>query len=181
VGVAVELWSSFPLDPRDRAHAGLRASDEDRERITAVLSSAFADGRLDREELDERMTVASTARTLGELPPIVADLVPLKPPPSRPSKSLAGVPHEQLERQAVERWAAQRRSALFSVLWSTVLFWGIWLATGADYFPWPAIITGLTVLNAARLISSRDEIVRDEVRRLEKKQARQERWPRGLA
>ena len=51
-----ELWSGFALDPRDPAHAGLRASDADRERIQRVLADAFADGRLDREEHDERTT-----------------------------------------------------------------------------------------------------------------------------
>ena len=38
-----------------------------------------------------------------------------------------------------------------------------------------------TLLNLARVVASRDDIVRDEVRRLEKKQARQQRWPKGLA
>ena len=59
-----DLWSAFSLDPRERAHADLRASDQDRDRITGVLSSAFADGRLEREELEERMSVTSAARTL---------------------------------------------------------------------------------------------------------------------
>jgi hypothetical protein len=175
-----DLWSSFALDPRDRAHAGLRASDADRERITGVLSAAFADGRLEREELDERMDAVASARTLGDLPPLVADLVPMKSPAVRTSKALVGVEPEQLHRWAVERWVEQRRGAVFTLLATSVLFWGIWFATGHDYFPWPAILTALSVLHLARVVTNRDQIVRDEVRRLEKKQARQQRWPRGL-
>lgn len=178
--MSADLWSSFPLDPRDRAHAGLRASDEDRERITGVLTSAFADGRLERHELDERMEAAAAARTLGELPPLVADLVPLRSPPARTTRSLAGVPPEQLHRWAVERWADQRRSAVFFLLGSSVVLWGIWLALGGDGFPWPAVVTALSLLNVARVLASREQMVRDEVRRLEKKQLRQTRWPRGL-
>lgn len=178
--MSAELWSSFPHDPRDRAHAGLRASDEDRERITGVLSSAFADGRIERHELDERMEAAAAARTLGELPPLVADLVPLKAPPARVSRSLAGLAPEELHQRAVERWADQRRSAVFFLLTSSVVLWGIWLALGADGFPWPAVVTALSLLNVTRLLAAREQIVRDEVRRLEKKQLRQMRWPRGL-
>lgn len=176
----VDLWSSFAHDPRDRANAGLRASDADRERITGVLSAAFADGRLEREELDERMDAVSSARTLGDLPPLVADLVPMKSPAVRTSKALVGVDSEQLHRWAVEKWVAQRRGAVFSLLASSLIFWGIWLAVDGEGFAWPAILSALALLNVARVAANRDEIVRTEVRRLEKKQARQQRWPKGL-
>ena len=174
-----ELWASFPLDPRDRAHASLRASDLDRERITAVLGSAFADGRLDRDELDERMTAVAEARTLGELPPIVADLVPLKPPAPRTSKSLVGVPQEVLHARAVEEWHDRRRNAFFTFLASGFFFWGLYVVAGGG-FPWPLFVNALALLNVAKTLTTRESIVREEVRRLEKKQARQERWPRGL-
>ncbi|MDO9456674.1 DUF1707 domain-containing protein [Nocardioides sp.] len=176
-----DLWSAFPLDPRDRGHAGLRASDEDRERITGVLSTAFADGRLDRDELEERIDKVNAARTLGELPPLVADLVPLKTPPPRSPKSLVGVPSEVLHQRAVERWGEQRRHALFTLLLSSLITWFIWLAaSGGDTFPWPVFVTALGLLNVVKVVSGREQTVRDEVRRLEKKQARQQRWPKGL-
>ncbi|REE94987.1 DUF1707 SHOCT-like domain-containing protein [Thermomonospora umbrina] len=56
-------------DPRD-----LRASDADRERVAQALREAAGDGRLNLEELDERLTVAYTARTYGELEPLTRDL-----------------------------------------------------------------------------------------------------------
>ncbi len=178
--MVVDLWSAFPLDPREHDHAVLRASDEDRERITAVLTSAYADGRIERDELDERMAVVAGARTLGELPPLVADLVPAGPRAPRSTGSLVDVPADQLHRWAVDHWADQRRRAVFLVLSTSVLLWGLWLVLGGDGFPWPAVTTALALLHVARVTASREQIVRDEVRRLEKKQTRQQRWSRVL-
>jgi hypothetical protein len=52
----------------------LRASHEDRDRVVELLRVAAGDGRLTAEELDERLEVALTARTFGELAPLVTDL-----------------------------------------------------------------------------------------------------------
>jgi DNA-binding PadR family transcriptional regulator len=50
------------------------ASDTDRERVVASLRDHFADGRLTRAELDERLTVALSARTAHDLQRLMADL-----------------------------------------------------------------------------------------------------------
>jgi DNA-binding PadR family transcriptional regulator len=50
------------------------ASDADRERAVASLGGHFAVGRLTRAELDERLTVALSARTAGDLRRLLADL-----------------------------------------------------------------------------------------------------------
>jgi Domain of unknown function (DUF1707) len=52
----------------------IRISDADRERVTARLRDHFAEGRLTREELDERITATLNAKTAGDLRPIMADL-----------------------------------------------------------------------------------------------------------
>ncbi|HEX9537364.1 MAG TPA: DUF1707 domain-containing protein [Streptosporangiaceae bacterium] len=52
----------------------VRISDADREGATTRLRDHFAEGRLTPEELDERVTVALTARTAGDLRRIMADL-----------------------------------------------------------------------------------------------------------
>jgi len=52
----------------------IRTSDADRERVTDRLRDHFAEGRLTREELDERVTAALSARTFGELRRVLADL-----------------------------------------------------------------------------------------------------------
>ncbi|MFJ9899151.1 DUF1707 domain-containing protein [Streptomyces sp. NPDC091280] len=53
---------------------GLRASHADRDRVVDVLTGAAGDGRLTAEELDERVGAALSARTLGELAVLTADL-----------------------------------------------------------------------------------------------------------
>lgn len=52
----------------------LRASHEDRNRVVETLQTAGGDGRLSAEELDDRVERALSARTLGELAPLTADL-----------------------------------------------------------------------------------------------------------
>jgi len=47
-------WERFSHDPRAVTNAPLRASDLDRNVALDALSAAYADGRLDREEYDER-------------------------------------------------------------------------------------------------------------------------------
>jgi hypothetical protein len=64
----------------------LRASHEDRDRVIEQLRVAAGDGRLTMAELDERIELASAARTYAELAVVIADLPadsaarPLAPP-----------------------------------------------------------------------------------------------------
>lgn len=58
----------------------LRASDADREAVVAELQEAAADGRIDLDELSERLEVALAARTLDGLAPLTADLLSVMPP-----------------------------------------------------------------------------------------------------
>lgn len=67
------IWSRFRLDPR--LHTPLRAADEDRDIVRECLGDAFADGRLDRDELDERLAAVGEARLLGDLLDSLSDLV----------------------------------------------------------------------------------------------------------
>lgn len=69
----------------------IRASDADRDRVAARLREHFADGRLTREELDERLTAALNAKTYGDLKRVLADLPDSTPllVPGRPSPRLA--------------------------------------------------------------------------------------------
>src|SRR5690242_14000278 len=52
----------------------LRASDAERERVAAFLRDQAAEGRLDHEELDERVGKAYAAKTVRELQALIADL-----------------------------------------------------------------------------------------------------------
>jgi hypothetical protein len=56
------------------ARSELRASHDDRDRVVELLRVSAGDGRLTAEELDERLELAMTARTYGELAKLVTDL-----------------------------------------------------------------------------------------------------------
>ena len=82
-----------------RADNHIRTSEADRERATAQLRDHYAEGRLTREELDERVTAALTARTFGDLRSVMADLpepahVPQQartPPPAAMPRPVLGL------------------------------------------------------------------------------------------
>ncbi|HEY3953020.1 MAG TPA: DUF1707 domain-containing protein [Streptosporangiaceae bacterium] len=59
-----------PLSPADTA----RAADADREAVAEKLRVAATEGRIDFEELDDRLGQAYGARTYGQLRALVADL-----------------------------------------------------------------------------------------------------------
>ena len=75
----------MPGDPR------IRASDADRDRATALLREHHAAGRLTAEEFGERMEAALSAKTLGEIDELLADL---------PVIDLYRLPHESMQRPA---------------------------------------------------------------------------------
>ena len=52
----------------------LRISDADRHRVAEVLREAAGEGRLDLDELDERLEAAYAAKVYADLVPILADL-----------------------------------------------------------------------------------------------------------
>jgi hypothetical protein len=64
----------------------LRASDADRDRVVEVLHTAFAEGRITSDEHSERLQATIAAKTLDDLAPLTADLVPAQPAsPARPT------------------------------------------------------------------------------------------------
>lgn len=58
----------------------IRIGDADRESVTSRLREHYAEGRLTSEELDERISATLSAKTFGDLRPIMADL----PEPAQP-------------------------------------------------------------------------------------------------
>jgi hypothetical protein len=69
----------------------LRASDADRDRVITVLTEAAADGRLTHEEFSERLSVACSAKTLGELAGLTTDLAETPVVQVDASRVIAGV------------------------------------------------------------------------------------------
>ena len=63
-------------DMTDPANLGIRASDADREATAQRLHTAALEGRLDAEELEERLTAAYAAKHCSELERLTADVTP---------------------------------------------------------------------------------------------------------
>ena len=59
----------------------LRASDADREATAERLHRAATEGRLDADELEERLSAAYAAKTCVELERLTADVTPAAPSP----------------------------------------------------------------------------------------------------
>lgn len=88
---AVPSGPSAPGGPRGDllARENLRASHEDRDQIVEQLRVAGGDGRLEPEELEQRVEAALTARTYGQLAALVADLpTTAAGPPGRPARKV---------------------------------------------------------------------------------------------
>ncbi|MBX6382054.1 MAG: DUF1707 and DUF4870 domain-containing protein [Microbispora sp.] len=60
-------------------HPQLRVTNEDREQVVEHVKTAYAEGRLDKHEMDERLHLAMTARTHADLMPIMNDLYGTRP------------------------------------------------------------------------------------------------------
>lgn len=164
-------WGEFTQDPRRVEAAGLRAGDRDRDVVLRVLADGYADGRLTKEEYDERADATAATKTLGELAPLISDLVPHNPLGT--GRTLAS--SDELHRRAVQRWESQRRQALIGFLVPTIICWSIWFLTalGGDnglYFPWPVFVMLGTGINLLQVQLRRQDLVAEEQRKLEKKQ-----------
>lgn len=161
------VWARFEHDPRLPDHRGLRSAARDRDVISGVLAEAFADGRLDREELDERSDALAATKTLGELPPLVADLVSAHGAAARPA-----VP--SMRAQAEARYVQRRNAALLSFLVPTLVCWVIWAATMPGGFPWPLFVMLGTGLGGIRSLVGREAQVQEIERVLVDREERRE-------
>ncbi len=123
----------------------LRASDADRERVATQLRAARADGRLDTDELEERLGRAYAAKTFGDLAPLTADLgpaPPAAPPPIAPATSATPADTPAGSGNWRLRWG--------SWAGTSVLLIGIWaitsIASGRLTFFWPIFPIGFWAL-----------------------------------
>ncbi|MFN8190628.1 MAG: DUF1707 domain-containing protein [Nocardioidaceae bacterium] len=156
-------WSSFALDPRAPGHASLRASDADREVVHQLLATAYAEGRIDRAELDERTDGVARAKTLGELPGFVSDLVVTSGAPMLASRT-------DLAARARDKFAKERAEALWGLLSVSAITWTIWAVVTPGAFMWPIFVTLAATLNLMRVLTNKRSFIESEVRRLEKKE-----------
>ncbi len=131
----------------------IRASDADRDRVTARLQEHFAAGRLTRDELDERVATALHATTFGELRPVLADLPePVLTPRAAPAAPAA------LAGRAGRPWPARRHRPPVAPLILLLLVTAVLLSSGgwlALAFLKVVLIFWLLLLLAGVLVAGR--------------------------
>jgi Domain of unknown function (DUF1707) len=162
------FWESFRLDPRQPGHASMRASDADREIVRAVLADAYADGRLTREEHDDRLNTLYASRTLGEVPSLVSDLVPPDGLPAAP----APLPLADLRTRGARKWRKDVEESFAAFLVPSIICTVIWIAVTGRGFFWPAFPMLFLGLNLVKTVVQRESAIEREVLRLEEQAAK---------
>lgn len=114
-----------PVEDKRPQDPTLRASDREREDTVTQLREHEAAGRLDVDELEERVGAAYAARTRGDLSTLLRDL------PARPRR----------EATAYRGRAHHQGGGWLALGLVTTLLVVIWAANGAGY-PWPAWVVG---------------------------------------
>jgi hypothetical protein len=122
----------------------LRIGNAERELVVQRVQDAFAEGRLDAEELQQRLDAVYRARTMGELTPLTADL------PVPQSRSLADPRPARVPRP--QRPVARRRVPtalrILWIIWITAVAVNVaaWLVvcvtTGDLIYAWPLWVAG---------------------------------------
>lgn len=158
------IWPSFRLDPREPQHAALRASDADRALVSSLLADAYADGRLSPAEYDERESANLAAKTLGELPPLIGDLV-------GPVGQLARRPvvrsPQELRRAAVRQHLRDTCETTAAASTPFIICLVIWLFTSPGGYFWPMWAAIPMILAAGSEIVGAPAAIRRKQARLE--------------
>ncbi len=128
------VWARFTADPR--TSPDVRASDADRDIAAEAINAAFSDGRLDNLEHSDRLGAVLAAKRLGELTPLIDDIVVAgRPTPAAKAR--------RVQDGAIRSWIGL--AILVNVIWVAT-----WLFSGSMpyyYWPiWPMIGTGIPVL-----------------------------------
>jgi hypothetical protein len=99
--------------PAREADAALRVGDAERQAVVAELQGHYVAGRLDSDELSDRLGQALAARTVSQL------RVPMRNLPARQATMHAP--------QAQARWASMPSLMLAALLALMLLSWLFWL------------------------------------------------------
>jgi Domain of unknown function (DUF1707)/2TM domain len=154
------LLSAVPLRRPDRnlgepgsepMDSHVRASDAERDTAVAMLSDAAAEGYLTPDELDERLSAALAARTVGDLIRLTRDL---------PNEWQAE--RAQRATEAVASGEAKKavRPQIATYLGVMALLFVIWLIAGitaGGWYPWPlwpALGWGIALLARHRQLTA---------------------------
>jgi hypothetical protein len=130
--------SSPPPPAKRPPPSGVRASDEDRERLASDLREHAVAGRLDTDELEERLEAAYAARTTSELDELRRDL----PATERE----AALTHRARRSHLTRRMIQESGGSLAAFLICT----GVWAAAGAQGAFWPGFVLVVVLITFAR-------------------------------
>ncbi len=152
--------------------ADLRASDRDREEAAEAIRVHYAEGRLDDEELNERLAAVYAARTAGELAALGADLPPL-PVSVKEQRAELAARRRELQRRLLQQSGGGL--ALFAICTA------IWAGDGGSGQFWPVWVLILVVVpllrNGWRLYGPAPQLDRVEAE-LERRERQRDRHAR---
>jgi Domain of unknown function (DUF1707) len=141
----------------DPSEGSVRVSDEQRERAAQEIREHYAAGRLNDDELDNRVQAAYKAQTKDELQRVRADL-PVLPPTQQELRAQHVQRRSELQRRLLQQTGGG--AALFALC--TV----IWVAAGASGMFWPVWVALVALIplirNGWRLYGPAPELDRVE-------------------
>lgn len=120
----------------------LRISDHDRDQAAAAIREHFAAGRLNNDEIEERIQAVYAAKTRRELDLLTADL-PALPMSAAEVRTVAAQRRSELSRRAMQEAGGSFAPFLICTV--------IWAATGASSVFWPAFLLIAPVAMLARV------------------------------
>ncbi|MGN6089916.1 MAG: DUF1707 SHOCT-like domain-containing protein [Actinomycetes bacterium] len=136
--------AAMPMWPSAR---DLRVGDAERDRAAAALGRHYSEGRLDRDEFEERLTLAYAARTRGDLDGLFADLPPI------PRAAVAALPSAPAAPAPGERH--RFRLSMLRVLTVALLLMGLATHSSAAWLLFvlclPPLAVGLALSGARRM------------------------------
>ncbi len=111
----------------------LRAGDEDRDRTIARLREAYAEGRLQPEEFNDRLDRAYVAKTFADLRALTVDLP--QDPPRNTTLAAQNVKDRQDMRSAWAAWLGV--GVMVNIIW-----FATWMGSGPAPYYWPIWVMG---------------------------------------
>lgn len=125
-------WERFTADPRRPRNAATRIGHADRDLIADVLADAYAVGKLDTDEYNDRLDKAMALKTTGEILPLIGDVVGTAGEPARlparGKKIASGILYliaGSVVALNIVIWALASASA-----GALLYFWPMWVAVG---------------------------------------------------
>jgi hypothetical protein len=148
----------------------MRAADADRDRVAGILSTAYSEGRLSKDEYDARLDSAMSARTFADLHSLVTDLPAARAAMAVPATETAAVsPVATTNGMAMASFVCGLAQFMFGPLATipAIVFGhmarsqirrtgekGAGLALAGLMLGWGAVILGIVILFALLLVAA---------------------------